>query len=323
MAPWGKAAAGPSGAVTSDAGTPYGAGSAAATPKLRTETRSRCCCCHVARGVSFFGVFFFEGWDGWMESDFFFSPAHSLTAQPHPKKHLPSQQLLLTLLSLFLLGTLGTSVASLALGHNNLMTRTKSVVELDATSLAKFAESGDNLIKLAKAKNSGPTGLDVRSGYLGFKDGSNADTGRGQPLKVLGAGRGAGWVAGGEPGKDNNAPWIVGYVLMAMLLLSIVAAALGLLSACCCGCSGCGLATFAIPFGLALLGTLLAYWIIVMRAIDRYAHDQFPALEKQQKVFQIPGWAWYLGLISSGLWLLAGTIGCCMPKKTKTVTTLA
>ena len=44
--------AGPAGAVTtSDAGTPYAAGSAPAPPQIRTETRSRCCCCHVARGV--------------------------------------------------------------------------------------------------------------------------------------------------------------------------------------------------------------------------------------------------------------------------------
>lgn len=44
----------PAGAVTtSDAGTPYaGGGSAPPTPQVRTETRSRCCCCHVARGVS-------------------------------------------------------------------------------------------------------------------------------------------------------------------------------------------------------------------------------------------------------------------------------
>lgn len=269
MAPWGKAA-GPSGAVTSDAGTPYAAGggaaaaagSAAGTPKLRKETRSQCCCCHVARG------------------------------------------LLLALVSLFLLGSLGTSVASLALGPDQTMTRYKSAVELDASSLAKFAESGDNLIKLAKAKNGGPA-LDIRTGYLAWKDGNAADQGK-VTLKDLGKG-----------------PWIIGYVLLAMLLLSIVAAFIGLLSACCCGCSGCGLATFAIPFGLALLGTLLAYWIIVWRAVDRYAHDAYPVLDPKSRVFQVPGWAWYLGLISSGLWLLAGSVGCCMPKRTKTVTTLA
>ena len=40
-----------------------------------------------------------------------------------------------------------------------------------------------------------------------------------------------------------------GYVVLGLLLLSAVAAFIGIRPACCCGCSGCALATFAVPFG--------------------------------------------------------------------------
>ena len=80
----------------------------------------------------------------------------------------------------------GTSFASLAAAPNRNMTRFGSTLELDATSLAKAAESGDNILKLAKNKRGDPE-LDITTGYVGWADG-NAEGGT-QSLKSLGKAR--------------------------------------------------------------------------------------------------------------------------------------
>ena len=171
-----------------------------------------------------------------------------------------------------------------------------------------------------------------------------------------------------------QASYIIGYVVLGVLLASILAAAIAILSAC-CGCGGCGLATFAVPWGLVVLGTFLAYYFIITNDVNTYvhgwaggereggvegwrifeagrhlvarpgpsvpptptplptadpppstlppSHSAYPVIEKKNKVVQVPNWGWYLGLISGALWLLAGSIGCCLPARTKKVVTLA
>jgi len=219
---------------------------------------------------------------------------------------------LLTLLSLLLLGTLGASIASLAIGPNAGMTRPGAAVVLDGTSLTKAAESVENVGKLLKG-NTGEVDLEVRTGYVGWDDKSAASANSGaQTLRALGE----------SPAVSSQRSRIVGYVVLGLLLLSAVAAFVGILSACCCGCSGCALATFAIPFGIVLIASMLAYYFIVNRDVNRYAHDAYPLIPSEKTVVQYPGWAWYLGAASGLLWLLSGCIGCCMPARTKKVTTV-
>lgn len=73
---------------------------------------------------------------------------------------------------------------------------------------------------------------------------------------------------------------------------------------------------------LALIGVFLAYYFIVNRDVNKYAHDAYPLIPAEKTVVQYPGWSWYLGAASGLLWLLAGCIGCCMPARTKKVTTV-
>ena len=240
------------------------------------------------------------------------------------------------LVSLLLLATLGTSIASLALGPNSRMTRPGATVEISASSLSKAAATVEQLGNLEKAP------INVHTGYVGWSDASGADA-KPSSLRALGE---------AEPVQSQKAR-IVGYVVLGMLLLSAVAAFFGVLGACCCGCSGCALATFAIPFGLALIATMLAYYFIVNKDVSAYAKATYPEIPAEKtvrggggraraarspppptptltrtltpsppQVVQYPGWAWYTGAASGLLWLLSGLIGCCMPAKTRKVTTV-
>ena len=93
---------------------------------------------------------------------------------------------LLALLSLLLLGALGSSVASLAIGPNGGLTRPGAAVVLDGTSLTKAAESVENVGKLLKG-STGEVDLEVRTGYVGWDDRSAASTNSGaQTLRSLG-----------------------------------------------------------------------------------------------------------------------------------------
>ena len=62
--------------------------------------------------------------------------------------------------------------------------------------------------------------------------------------------------------------------------------------------------------------------IVVNRDVNKYAHDAYPLIPAEKTVVQYPGWSWYLGAASGLLWLLSGCIGCCMPARTKKVTTV-
>ena len=73
---------------------------------------------------------------------------------------------------------------------------------------------------------------------------------------------------------------------------------------------------------LVLIGSMLAYYFTVNRDVNKYAHDAYPLIPAEKTVVQYPGWSWYLGAASGLLWLLAGCIGCCMPARTKKVTTV-
>lgn len=214
-------------------------------------------------------------------------------------------QFLLSLVSLLLLGTMGTSIASLALGPNSRMTRPGATVEINASSLSKAAATVEQLGSLEKAP------IAVHTGYAGWSDASGADA-RPSSLRSLGE----------NDSVQSQRSRIVGYVVLGMLLLSAVAAFLGILGACCCGCPGSLLATFAIPFGLALMAAMLAYYFIVNRDVSKYAKATYPEIPAEKTVVQYPGWAWYLGAASGLLWLLSGLIGCCMPAKTTKVTTV-
>lgn len=214
-------------------------------------------------------------------------------------------QFLLGLVSLLLLGSLGASIASLALGPNSRMTRPGATVEISASSLSKAAATVEQLGNLEKAP------INVYTGYVGWSDASGADS-KPSSLRALGE----------AESVNSQRGRIVGYVVLGMLLLSAVAAFFGVLGACCCGCSGCALATFAIPFGLALMGTMLAYYFIVNKDVSNYAKATYPEIPAEKTVVQYPGWAWYTGAASGLLWLLAGLIGCCMPAKTRKVTTV-
>ena len=143
---------GPSGAVTSaDAGGGYASGGAtpvaAAAPSTPTvKTETRSRCCCCSVARGF----------------------------------------LLALLSLLLLGALGSSVASLAIGPNQGLTRPGAAVVLDGTSLTKAAESVENVGKLLKG-STGEVDLEVRTGYVGWDDKSAASTNSGaQTLRTLG-----------------------------------------------------------------------------------------------------------------------------------------
>jgi len=93
---------------------------------------------------------------------------------------------LLALLSLLLLGALGSSVASLAIGPNGGLTRPGAAVVLNGTSLTKAAESVENVGKLFKG-STGEVDLEVRTGYVGWEDKSAASTNSGaQTLRSLG-----------------------------------------------------------------------------------------------------------------------------------------
>lgn len=171
------------------------------------------------------------------------------------------------LVSLLLLGTLGTSIASLALGPNSRMTRPGATVEISASSLSKAAATVEQLGNLEKAP------INVHTGYVGWSDASGADA-KPSSLRALGE---------AEPVQSQKAR-IVGYVVLGMLLLSAVAAFFGVLGACCCGCSGCALATFAIPFGLALIATMLAYYFIVNKDVSAYAKATYPEIPAEKTV---------------------------------------
>jgi hypothetical protein len=73
---------------------------------------------------------------------------------------------------------------------------------------------------------------------------------------------------------------------------------------------------------LVLIGSMLAYYFVVNRDVNKYAHDAYPLIPAEKTVVQYPGWSWYLGAASGLLWLLSGCIGCCMPARTKKVTTV-
>lgn len=93
---------------------------------------------------------------------------------------------LLALLSLLLLGALGASVAALAIGPNQGLTRPGAAVVLDGTSLTKAAESVENVGKLLK-ESTGEVDLEVRTGYVGWDDKSAASANSGaQTLRALG-----------------------------------------------------------------------------------------------------------------------------------------
>ena len=226
-----------------------------------------------------------------------------LTLLFHPPSSSP--QFLLSLVSLLLLATMATSIASLALGPNSRMTRPGATVEINASSLSKAAATVEQLGSLEKAP------INVHTGYAGWSDASGADS-RPSSLRSLGEAESVG----------TQRSRIVGYVILGMLLLSAVAAFLGILGACCCGCPGSLLATFAIPFGLALMAAMLAYYFIVNRDVSKYAKATYPEIPAEKTVVQYPWWAWYTGAASGLLWLLSGLIGCCMPAKTTKVTTV-
>ena len=185
------------------------------------------------------------------------------------------------------------------------MTRPGATVEINASSLSRAAATVEQLGNLEKAP------IAVHTGYAGWSDASAAE-GKASGLRSLGENEAVG----------NQRGRIVGYVVLGLLLLSAVAAFLGILGACCCGCPGSLLAAFAIPFGLIVMAAMLAYYFIVNRDVSKYAKATYPEIPAEKTVVQYPGWAWYLGAASGLLWLLTGLIGCCMPAKTTKVTTV-
>ena len=43
---------------------------------------------------------------------------------------------------------------------------------------------------------------------------------------------------------------------------------------------------------LVLIGSMLAYYFVVNRDVNKYAHDAYPLIPAEKTVVQYPGWAW-------------------------------
>lgn len=198
-----------------------------------------------------------------------------------------ARALILTLLILFMLAALALSVVAIGTGFQQYMTNYGSSVSIKLS-----------LSEISAHEKTDAAPLVIWTGWHRWFDKNKGY----QSLSAL-----------------SFPSFVIGWVVLGVLAGSALLAFLSTLSLC-CGAPGCLTSFFAIPFGLIMIGAMVAYYIIIATSVNRYAHQTY-ALDASIRVFQYPQWAWYFGIIAGALWFATGLFAFGLPSKTKTVST--